>query len=155
MGTQVMIVNKEREGAEIVYGEEDCHKHSMDLMRELGFPEGVLPLKDLVECGRVRSTGFVWMKQKKTYEHYFKGTNTTVSYSPEVTAYVEKNKMKKIKGIKSKQMMMIWVPLSEMSIDDPAIQKIFFKTPMGIGRSFPFSAFEDDDQQEQDKKEDN
>ncbi|KAJ1440004.1 hypothetical protein SESBI_02235 [Sesbania bispinosa] len=133
-------VVKEREGAEIVYGSEECHRHSIELLQELGFPKGVLPLQDLVECGRVRETGFVWMKQKAPSEHYFEGTKTLVSYGVEVTAYVEKLKMKKMSGIKSKQML-LWVPITEMSIDDPKGKKIFFKTPMGIGKSFPVTAF--------------
>ncbi|GFZ16370.1 mediator complex, subunit Med10 [Actinidia rufa] len=80
----------ERAGAEMVFGSEACYLHSVELLEELGFPRGVLPLKDLVECGRVRETGFVWMKQKAPYEHFFEGTNTRVSYAAEVTAYIEK-----------------------------------------------------------------
>ncbi|GMJ10934.1 hypothetical protein like AT4G24130 [Hibiscus trionum] len=131
---------EQRAGAEIVYGAEDCYRHSVDLLQELGFPKGVLPLKDLEECGRVRETGFVWMKQKAPYEHFFAGTNTKVSYATEVTAYVEKFKMKKMTGVKSKQVF-IWVPISEMSIDDATGDKMYFKTPMGIGKSFPVTAF--------------
>ena len=133
-------VTNERAGAEIVYGSEDCYRHSVELLEELGFPRGVLPLQDLVECGRVRETGFVWMKQKAPYEHFFEATNSRVSYGVEVTAYVEKKKMKKMSGVKSKQMF-LWVPISEMSIEDPAEKKIIFRTPMGIGKSFPITAF--------------
>jgi hypothetical protein len=142
----------ERAGAEIVYGHEECHRHSIELLEELGFPKGVLPLKDLEECGRVKETGFVWMKQKAPYEHFFVGSNTKVSYATEVTAYVEKFKMKKMTGIKSKQMF-LWVPLSEMSIENPSRKKILFKTPMGIGKSFSVSAFmTDEEKQEQQEK---
>ncbi|GMY30633.1 hypothetical protein FCV25MIE_25875 [Fagus crenata] len=130
----------ERAGAEIVYGPEECYRQSIELLEEIGFPKGVLPLQDLEECGRNRETGFVWMKQKAPYEHFFVGTNTRVSYAIEVTGYVEKFKMKKMTGIKSKQVF-LWVPISEMSIDDPASKKIHFKTPMGIGKSFPLTAF--------------
>lgn len=130
----------ERAGAEIVYGAEECYRHSVELLQELGFPKGVLPLKDLEECGRVRETGFVWMKQKAPYEHFFVGSNTRVSYAREVTVYVEKFKMKKMSGVKSKQVF-LWVPITEMSIEDPASNKIHFKTPMGIGKSFPLTAF--------------
>ncbi|XP_057477676.1 uncharacterized protein LOC130765301 [Actinidia eriantha] len=130
----------ERAGAEMVYGSEACYLHSVELLEELGFPRGVLPLKDLVECGRVRETGFVWMKQKAPYEHFFEGTNTRVSYAAEVTAYIEKFKMKKMTGVKSKQLL-LWVPIVEMSMDDPAGKKIYFKTPVGIGKSFPITAF--------------
>jgi hypothetical protein len=92
------------------------------------------------------------MKQKAPYEHFFVGSNTKVSYATEVTAYVEKFKMKKMTGIKSKQMF-LWVPLSEMSIENPSRKKILFKTPMGIGKSFPVSAFmTDEEKQEQQEK---
>ncbi|KAL2551774.1 hypothetical protein Fot_05393 [Forsythia ovata] len=130
----------QRAGAEIVHREEECYQHSIEQLEELGFPRGVLPLKDLVECGRVRETGFVWMKQKAPYEHFFVGSNTLVSYATEVTAYVEKGRMKKMTGIKSKQLL-LWVPIVEMSIEESDAKKIYFKTPMGIGRSFPVTAF--------------
>ncbi|KAG4957110.1 hypothetical protein JHK85_043490 [Glycine max] len=130
----------ERAGAEIVYGAEECHRSSMELLEELGFPKGVMPLKDLVECGRVRETGFIWMKQKAPSQHFFEATKTLVSYAAEVTAYVEKFKMKKMNGIKSKQVF-IWVPIAEMSIDGDNGKKILFKTPMGLGKSYPATAF--------------
>lgn len=137
----------ERAGAEIVYDPEECLRQSIDLLDELGFPRGVLPLKDLVECGRVRETGFVWMKQKAPYEHFFEKTNTRVSYATEVTAYVEKLKMKKMTGVKSKQVF-LWVPITEMSMDQPSSKKIYFKTPMGIGKSFPVTAFMTDEEKQ-------
>ncbi|XP_010267454.1 PREDICTED: uncharacterized protein LOC104604687 [Nelumbo nucifera] len=112
-----------------------------ELLEELGFPKGGFPLQHLQECGRVRETGFVWMKQKAPYVHFFVGTNTRVKYATEVTAsYIEKFKMKKMTGIKSKQML-LWVPITEMSIEEPTSQKIYFKTSVGIGKSFPFTAF--------------
>lgn len=134
------VEHDQRAGAEIVHGSEQCYQHSLDLLQELGFPKGVLPLKDLEECGRVRETGFVWMKQKAPFEHFFEGTNTRVSYAAEVTSYTEKGKMKKMTGVKSKQLL-LWVPIVEMSIDDPASKKIYFKTPVGIGKSFPVTSF--------------
>ncbi|XP_008791617.2 uncharacterized protein LOC103708464 [Phoenix dactylifera] len=145
MGSSLAMNDKVREGAEIVYGPEECHRHSMELLEELGFPPGVLPLKDLEECGRARETGFVWMKQKGPYEHFFTGTNTRVRYETVVTAYVEKNRMKKMTGVRSKQML-LWVPITEMSIDDQAGKKIYFKSAVGIGRSFPVSAFMDEEE---------
>ncbi|KAJ8768476.1 hypothetical protein K2173_021629 [Erythroxylum novogranatense] len=145
MATSIIRVDDERAGAEIAYGEEDCYRQSIELLEELGFPKGVLPLKDLQECGRVRQTGFVWMKLKAPYEHFFVATNTRVCYAKEVTAYVDKFRMKKMSGIKSKQMF-LWVPISEMSIEDPTSNKIMFKTPMGIGKSFPLTAFMTDEE---------
>ncbi|KAI3463618.1 hypothetical protein Pfo_020281 [Paulownia fortunei] len=87
------------------------------------------------------------MKQKGPYEHFFVGTNTLVRYDTEVTAYVEKGKMKKMSGVKSRQLL-LWVPIVEMSIEEPAADKIYFKTPMGIGRSFPITAFMDEEEKE-------
>ncbi|KAI3455037.1 hypothetical protein Pfo_011700 [Paulownia fortunei] len=120
----------ERALAEVVHGSEECYNHSLKLLGELGFP-------------RVHETGYVWMKQKAPYEHFFKGTNTLVRYDTEVTAYVEKGRMKKMKGVKSKQLL-LWVPVVEMSIQETNGDKIYFKTPMGIGKSFPVTAFMDE-----------
>ncbi|KAL6552456.1 hypothetical protein OROHE_007820 [Orobanche hederae] len=135
----------ERAGAEIICGAEECYNHSLKLLGELGFPRGVLPLNDLEECGLVRETGYVWMKQKAPYEHLFVGTNTLVRYDTEVTAYVERGKMKKMSGVKSKQLLS-WVPIVEMSIEETNADKIYFRTPMGIGRSFPITDFMDDEE---------
>ncbi|RWV85169.1 hypothetical protein GW17_00053059 [Ensete ventricosum] len=100
--------NEERRGAEIIYGAEECCRHSVKMLEELGFPKGVLPLKNLQECGWVQQTGFVWMKQKVPYEHFFAGTKTR--------------------------------------INDPSGEKIYFKSAVGIRRSFPSSAFVDEEQ---------
>lgn len=137
--------DEQRQGAEIIRGAEECYDHSLTVLKELGFPKGVLPLKDLEECGLVRETGFVWMRQKAPYEHFFVGTNTLVRYDREVTAYLDKGRMKKMSGVKSKQFL-LWVPIVEMSIEENAADKIYFKTPMGIGRSFPITAFMDEDE---------
>ncbi|XP_010053069.2 uncharacterized protein LOC104441615 [Eucalyptus grandis] len=145
MSTTNKSAADERAGAEIVYGAEECHRQSVELLQELGFPKGVMPLQNLEECGRVRETGFVWMKQKAPYEHFFVNTGTRVSYATEVTAYVEKSRMKRMTGIKSRQMF-LWVPIAEMSLEEPAASKITFKTPMGIGKSFPVTAFMTDEE---------
>ncbi|GJW41653.1 embryoproteinsis-associated protein EMB8 [Tanacetum coccineum] len=75
-----------RIGAEVVHGAEECHHYSIEFLAELGFPSGIFPLKDPLECGRVRETGFVWIKQKAPYEHLLKGVNTRASYASEITA---------------------------------------------------------------------
>ncbi|XP_042484052.1 uncharacterized protein LOC122064423 [Macadamia integrifolia] len=131
------MATDERAGAEIVRGKEACERFSAELMKELGFPSGVLPTGELVECGRVRSTGFVWWKCKAAYEHFNVATNTKNSYAAETMAYVEKGRMKKMTGCKAKQMM-VWVPITEMYIDG---NKISFKSSMGVGKSFPIISF--------------
>ncbi|THU73232.1 hypothetical protein C4D60_Mb04t20640 [Musa balbisiana] len=144
MGSLV-IANEVRRGAEIIYGAEECCRHSVKMLEELGFPKGVLPLKNLEECGW--ETGFVWMKQKAPYEHFFAGTKTRVRYDAEVTAYVEERRMKKMTGVRSKQVLW-WLPITEMTINDPSGEKIYFKSAVGIGRSFPISAFVDEEKTE-------
>ncbi|KAK7304051.1 hypothetical protein RJT34_15058 [Clitoria ternatea] len=74
-GMSLMASNTTLVKAKIVY--------SMELVEELGFPKGVLPLKDLV----VGETGFVWMKQKAPSEHFFEGSKTLLSYAVEVEKF--------------------------------------------------------------------
>ncbi|XP_062204962.1 uncharacterized protein LOC133907008 [Phragmites australis] len=142
--------NKEREGAEIITGAEACFNHSKELLKALGFPGGVMPLRGLEECGLVRETGFVWMRQKAPYEHYFRGTGTRVRYDAEVTAYVEDGRMKRMTGVRSKQVM-LWVPIVEMSLDGAARDRIYFKSAVGIGRSYPAAAFADEEEEEEEE----
>ncbi|OEL22241.1 hypothetical protein BAE44_0016739 [Dichanthelium oligosanthes] len=140
----------EREGAEVITGAEACFAHSKEMLKALGFPGGVMPLRALEECGWVRETGFVWMRQKAPYEHYFRGTGTRVRYDAEVTAYVEDGRMKRMTGVRSKQVM-LWVPIVEMSLDGEKRDKIYFKSNVGIGRSFPAAAFADEEAEDGDK----
>ncbi|KAM3271134.1 hypothetical protein P3S67_029337 [Capsicum chacoense] len=149
-GMQKSIHEDERAGAEISYGAEECYRRIVKLLLDSGFPKGLLPLKELEEFGYVCKTGFAWMKQKAPYEHYFTETKTLVSYGTEVTAYVEKGKMKKISGIKGKQLF-LWVPTVEMSIEDRDRKKIYFKGPVGIGKSYPITIFMTDEEKEKAK----
>lgn len=141
------VVRDEKSGAEVFYGAEMCYKKSLELLEELGLPNGLLPLKNLEESGYVRETGFVWLKQKEPVEYYNKKIKRIVVYGTEVTAYVEKHKMKKMTGVKSKELFM-WIHLTEMSIGDASSQKIYFKSSFGVGKSFPLKAFELDDDKE-------
>ncbi|PKA58943.1 hypothetical protein AXF42_Ash001036 [Apostasia shenzhenica] len=144
-------IERQREGAEIYRGEEICRKMSMELLEKVHLPRGLLLLPDLEEVGYKQSTGFVWLKQKKRADHYFREIRHLVSYAPEVTAFVENRRMKKIAGVKTKEML-IWVTLSDMYIEDPASGKITFKTPAGLSRSYPVSAFEPEQAEEEAEK---
>lgn len=104
-------------------------------------PRGLLPLRDIEECGYVKDTGFVWLKQKKSITHRFEKIGKLVSYATEVTAVVEKGKIKKLTGVKTKELL-VWITLSDIQVDDPPTGKITFKTPSGLFRTFPVSAFE-------------
>ncbi|MBA0751984.1 hypothetical protein Gogos_000865 [Gossypium gossypioides] len=127
--------------SEVYRGDEICQVKSKSLLEEMGMPRGLLPLKDIEECGYVKETGFVWLKQKKSITHKFEKIGKSVSYATEVTAVIEKNRIKKLNGVKSKELL-IWVTLSDIYVDDPATGKITFKTPAGLSRSYPVSAFE-------------
>eukprot|EP01018_Ginkgo_biloba_P020080 Gb_02187 [translate_table: standard] len=135
------VVQNDRSGAEVFHGAEICYQKSLELLEDLGLPKGLLPLKDLEESGYVKETGFVWLKQRQPSEHYNKKIKRTVHYGTEITAYVEKYKMKKMTGVKSKELL-LWIPITEMSVDGASSAKIYFKSSVGIGKSFPVKAFE-------------
>lgn len=136
-----LVTDEIKARAEVYYGDDLCQEKSKELLREIGLPSGLLPLKDMRECGYLRETGFVWLKQKRKTDHKFEKIGRLVSYAPEVTAYVEQNRIKKLTGVKTKELL-IWVSLCEIYVDDPPTGKITFKTPAGFSRSFPVSAFE-------------
>ncbi|ONK63171.1 uncharacterized protein A4U43_C07F12140 [Asparagus officinalis] len=73
---------------------------------------------DILEVGYVEETVFVWLKQKKKIDHCFRKVRRMVSYAPKITVYVEKCKIKKLTGVKIKELL-IWVTLEELSVDDP------------------------------------
>lgn len=108
-------------------------------------PRGLLPLDDIVEVGHNESTGFVWLRQKNRKDHKFRAIGRNVSYDTEITAFVEDRKMKKLTGVKSKELL-IWVTISDIYIQDPNSGKITFGTASGLSRTFPVSAFEEEEE---------
>ncbi|KAL6994829.1 hypothetical protein U1Q18_004335 [Sarracenia purpurea var. burkii] len=136
-----LVTEEIKAKAEVYYGDEICQEKSKLLLKEVGLPNGLLPLKDMVECGYVKETGFVWLKQKKKTEHKFAAVGKLASYATEVTAYVEPNKIKKLTGVKTRELL-LWITLSEITVDDPPTGKITFKTPAGLFMTFPVAAFQ-------------
>ncbi|KAH7660839.1 At5g01610-like protein, partial [Dioscorea alata] len=130
-------------GAEIYNVNALYKKKSIQVLEEIGLPNGLFPLDDIEEFGYSREAGFVWLIQKKKKDHTFKKIKRTVSYAPEVMAFVENEKMKKMTGVKTKELM-LWLSIVEMYIEDPSLKKITFKTGIGLSDSFPVSAFEFD-----------
>ncbi|KAL0321288.1 UNVERIFIED_CONTAM: hypothetical protein Sradi_5390300 [Sesamum radiatum] len=51
-----------------------------------------------------------------------------------------KKRIKKLKGVKAKELM-LWPPVSEIIVDDPPTGKIHFKSLAGITKTFPVEAF--------------
>ena len=140
------FIENHREGAETYKGAELCKQKSKELLKEINLPTGLLPLQDIEEVGYNRSTGFVWLTQKKPTQHRFVKIGKPVSYDTHVTAFVENRRMKKLHGVKSKELL-IWITLNEISIDESSPDKITFGTPTGISRSFPVSAFEEEEEE--------
>ncbi|XP_037412180.1 uncharacterized protein LOC119275438 [Triticum dicoccoides] len=137
-------IEAQREGAEVYHGAALCAEKAVELLAETNMPLGLLPLADIEEVGYNRATGFVWLRQKKALTHTFKQIGRQVSYGTEVTAFVEDCKMKRMTGVKSKELL-IWITLCDMYIEKDDPSKITFKTPTGLGRTFPVSAFEKQD----------
>ena len=130
----------EKEGAIVKKGHGEGIKMAVSLLEEFGLPLGLLPLADVVEVGFVRSTGYMWIVQKKKVEHSFKVISKLVSYDTDITGYVEKKRIKKLKGVKAKEFM-LWPPVSEITVDQPSTGKIQFKSLAGITKTFPVEAF--------------
>ncbi|PWA88246.1 hypothetical protein CTI12_AA122270 [Artemisia annua] len=130
--------------SEVYHGDAICQEKSKFLLTEMGLPNGLLPLEDIEECGYVEKTGFVWLKQKKEKKHKFEKIGKLVSYGTEVTAFIEKFKIKKLTGVKTKEMLM-WITLNEITVDNPDSGKITFKATSGLFRTFPVSAFQLED----------
>ncbi|KAJ4831674.1 hypothetical protein Tsubulata_020887 [Turnera subulata] len=140
MGSQQ--IENHRENAEIYSGDSLlCKQKSTELLEEIRLPKGLLPLDDLTEVGYNRASGFVWLKQKKGKQHRFRAIGRTVSYDTEVTAFVGERRMRRLTGVKSKELL-IWITISDIFVDDKDSGKITFANPSGISRSFPVSAFE-------------
>ncbi|GJT80472.1 pentatricopeptide repeat-containing protein [Tanacetum coccineum] len=66
------------------------------------------------------------------------------SYTKEITAFMEKFKIKKLTGVKSKELLM-WIPVSEISVDTPPTGKITFRTRSRFYKSFLVSVFQIED----------
>ncbi|KAL5229375.1 hypothetical protein ABZP36_028151 [Zizania latifolia] len=142
MGSQA--IEAHRRGAEVYHGAALCAEKSVELLAETHMPLGLLPLGEMEEVGYNRASGFVWLRQKKPITHTFKQIGRQVSYAAEVTAFVEDRRMKRMTGVKTKELL-IWVTLSDMFLDKDDQSKITFKTPAGLGRTFPVEAFAKDD----------
>ncbi|GMI72939.1 hypothetical protein like AT5G46230 [Hibiscus trionum] len=134
------IIDSHRNEAEIYYGATLCEQKSRELLDKFRLPKGLLPSSDLSEFGFNSITGFVWLKQKKRLEYKFKSIGKTVSYETEVTTFMEDRRMRRLTGVKSKEML-IWITISEISIDHGDPSKITFASSSGLAKTFPTEAF--------------
>ncbi|XP_047975082.1 uncharacterized protein LOC125217604 [Salvia hispanica] len=136
-----LITDEIRAAASEMYrGDHICQEKSKFLLTEMGLPNGLLPLRDIIEVGYIKDTGFVWLIQKNKCDHRFEKIGRPVQYGAEVTAYVEQKRIKKLTGVKAKEMLM-WLTICDIYINDPPTGKITFKSPTGLSRSFPVDSF--------------
>ncbi|XP_078434517.1 uncharacterized protein LOC144705625 [Wolffia australiana] len=138
-------IDAHREGAEICRGDELCRQKTIQLLEELNMPRGLLPIQNVEEIGINRRTGFVWLRQKKALNYTFRKAGRLVSFGAEVTGFVEDRRMRQVTGVKSKELLM-WISLGEFYVDPKDITKITFRTPVGLSKTYPASAFELEEQ---------
>lgn len=129
-----------KEGGIVKNGDDEGIKLAASILQEFELPEGLLPIADVVEVGYVKESGYMWIVQKKKVEHEFKMISKLVSYDTQINGFVEKKRIKKLKGVKAKELM-LWPPVSEITINDNQPGKIHFKSLAGITKTFPVEAF--------------
>ncbi|XP_078433669.1 uncharacterized protein LOC144704960 [Wolffia australiana] len=134
-------IKSHHRGAEIYTGDVVCRQKTIALLEELNLPRGLLPVESVDEIGINRLTGFVWLRQKKALVYTFPKAGRVVSFGTEVTGFVENRRMRQVTGVKSKEMLM-WFSLDEFFVDAKDATKIVFRTPVGLSKSYPTSAFE-------------
>ncbi|KAF7066209.1 hypothetical protein CFC21_072229 [Triticum aestivum] len=93
-------------------------------------------MDDIEEVGHNCESGFVWILHKKKKEHTFNKLNQAVSYDTEVTAFVEKGKMKKVTGVKIKDMSLV-----EVYVDDSSADKVTIKADTGLSDTHDAAVF--------------
>ena len=132
-----------REKAIIFEGQSEFTERTVLLFREMGLPENMLPLKDIVESGFVEETGFSWTVTRGGQRHHFAKADRMCSYDTIITSNITKGRMSNIKGVKAKELG-LWVPIHEIYVDDskPNNKKLVFKGIMGLSRSMSFHLFE-------------
>ncbi|CAM6125217.1 unnamed protein product [Calypogeia fissa] len=134
-----LALEKLKEGAIVSFGDDALEKAILHL-EDYALPGGLLPLKDVIESGYVKETGFVWVKQQKETRHLFRKAGKLVSYGTEIKGFLEKNRLRELTGVKAKELF-IWAPISDISIDITTPGKIFFRSIGGLGKMFPVEAF--------------
>ncbi len=101
---------------------------------------GLLPLDDIQEVTYDEETGYFYVKQKSKTSHRFALADQVVSYAEEVKGYLLLNRIKNLSGVRAKEFF-FWVPVGDISVDDPPTGKIHFKTYAGLGETFSVDAF--------------
>ncbi|PON32629.1 hypothetical protein PanWU01x14_359680 [Parasponia andersonii] len=91
-----MAADDPKEGGVVKKGHEEGLKFAVSLLEEFELPGP--------------TTGYVWILQEKKIEHEFNIITKRVSYDSEIEGYVEKKRIKKLKGVKAKELVLLWPP---------------------------------------------
>ncbi|KAI5055311.1 hypothetical protein GOP47_0030456 [Adiantum capillus-veneris] len=124
----------------IIFEGELAAAKAIELYEGYGLPNGLVPLKNVVEGGWVEETGFVWLVINESQKHHFAKADRTCSYDELITCTISMKRMKDIHGVKAKELT-LWVPINEILVDEKNSDKITFKSIMGLSRTFPFDNF--------------
>jgi hypothetical protein len=85
--------------------------------------------------------GFMWLVQgNKKVEHTFKKIKHIVSYATEVTSFAKKGELRKITGVKTKELM-LWLSIVEVYVPEASSEKVTFETGTDLSDSFEATAF--------------
>ncbi|CAM6128356.1 unnamed protein product [Calypogeia fissa] len=134
------MTDLDREGALIYSGHDSvCRKRAQRVLEEHKLPLGLLFIEDVLEFGFNKNTGYMWIIQRNQTEHYFEEIDELVSYATEVSAYIEEGRMKKVRGIKARELV-IWFPVNDITVGG---DKAFVKSFANITKSFPVTAFKE------------
>jgi len=137
------LVESHRENAVVYSGVGVCKEKARELFKKFSLPNAILLLDDVSEFGYNESSGFFWLKREKKVDQVHPKLKSKGSFDAEVTGFIQERRITKLKGFKVKEIL-IWVPIVEAYISDPASGNITFNTPAKITRSFPISTFEED-----------
>ena len=118
-------------------GHDLCFRNAADLLEAMGLPGGLLPLENVIDCGFDKTSGTMWIRQKKKTQHYFRRIGRMVSYDTEIRARIGDHRLHSISGVKAKEFL-VWTPIFDVSaIED----KLKFRSYGGILRTFCADAF--------------
>ncbi|TYJ40131.1 hypothetical protein E1A91_A04G118200v1 [Gossypium mustelinum] len=102
-----------------------------------------MPLNHLNEFGYKKTTRFIGLKQEKAFKYLFKKLGLT-SYGAEITTLTGDCQLKRLTGVKSKEMM-IWITLFDVFMDDTKVpRKNYFANLMGFSQSYLTTTVEDE-----------
>ncbi|KAH1039930.1 hypothetical protein J1N35_041673 [Gossypium stocksii] len=102
-----------------------------------------MPSNHFNEFHYKKTTRFIGLKQEKTFKYLFKELRLT-SYGAKITTLTGDCQMKRLTGVKGKEMM-VWITLFDVFVDDTKVhRKIYFANLMGFSQSYLVTTVEDE-----------